>query len=148
MLGHVKNMLGRGSKYMPFLNGPSPASFKFIFSLFKTNYKFYNKSMWKNVYQVHRDGIRTHDLHTWVLLPWPLDQSSHPGIYPLIKLLIILEMNYSCSLNFEGNFLIRPFPGFSKMRSFFSYKTILILLCWSPKYYLDKSQHNFYHKHN
>ena len=39
--------LEKGSIVLPFLNGPSSASFTFIFGLFKQTYKFYSKLMWK-----------------------------------------------------------------------------------------------------
>ena len=51
-------------------NGPSPASFSFIFGLFKqTSIQFYNKLMWKNVHPVYGAGIWTHYLQTVILLP-------------------------------------------------------------------------------
>ena len=43
-------------------NGPTPASFSFIFGLFQTNItNFYNKYMWKNVHPVYGAEIRTHN---------------------------------------------------------------------------------------
>ena len=44
------------------INGPSPASFLFIYVFFTNEqYHFYNKSMWKNVHPVYDTGIRTND---------------------------------------------------------------------------------------
>ena len=40
---------------------PSPASFSFIFGLFKQKYNFYNKYMWLLVH-LGKGGIWTHNL--------------------------------------------------------------------------------------
>ena len=53
-----------------FLNGPSTASFSFIFGLFKQTLQFsYNNIMLKNVHTVYSAGIRTHNLLYASLLP-------------------------------------------------------------------------------
>ena len=52
-----------------FKNGPIPASFSFIFGLFKQTLQFYNKYMWKNVHPVYGAGIRTHNIWKVSLLP-------------------------------------------------------------------------------
>ena len=50
-----------------FKNGPSPASFSFIFGLFKNKqYNFYNKSMWKNVMLIQAPGFELTTFGTWV----------------------------------------------------------------------------------
>ena len=44
-------------------NGPTPASFFCLFSVFSNkHYNFYNKYMWKNIHPVYGAGIWTHDL--------------------------------------------------------------------------------------
>ena len=53
-----------------FLNGPSPASFSFIFGLFQTNINTILQQInVKNVHPVYSTGIRTHDLQNLSLLP-------------------------------------------------------------------------------
>ena len=59
-----------------FLNGPTPASFSFIFGLFKQTLQFLQYV--KNVHPVYGAGIRTHDLQNVSLFPLPLDQGSRP----------------------------------------------------------------------
>ena len=54
-------LLGKGGKSV-FLNGPSPASFSFIFGLFKQTIQFLQQINVKNVHPVYGAGIRTHDL--------------------------------------------------------------------------------------
>ena len=57
------------SKFL-FLNGPSPASFSFIFGLFQTNINTILQQInVKNVHPVYGTGIRTHDLQNMSLLP-------------------------------------------------------------------------------
>ena len=53
-------------------NAPSPASFMFIFVLFKHLYNFYNVCE-----KLCGNGIRTHDLSNMSLLPLPLVQFCH-----------------------------------------------------------------------
>ena len=48
-------------------NGPTPASFSFIFGLFKQTLQFLQYV--KNVHPVYGDGIRTHDLRNVSLSP-------------------------------------------------------------------------------
>ena len=49
-------------------NGPTPASFWFIFRLFKqTLIQFLQQINAKNVHPVYDTGIRTHNLLTWVV---------------------------------------------------------------------------------
>ena len=50
---------------MIILNGPSSASFSFIFVFSNKHYKY----MWKNVHPVYVAEIRTHDLQNTSLLP-------------------------------------------------------------------------------
>ena len=53
-----------------FLNGPTPASFSFIFGLFKqTLLQFLQQINVKNVHPVSGAGIRTHNLLITSLLP-------------------------------------------------------------------------------
>ena len=49
-------------------NGPSTASFSFIFVLSNKHYNFYNKYMWKNV--------RPSSIRRWDSNPWPLEHES------------------------------------------------------------------------
>ena len=57
-----------------FKNGPTSASFSFLFSLFKQTIQFLQQINVKNVHPVYSARIRTHDLSTISRLPWPLDQ--------------------------------------------------------------------------
>ena len=52
-----------------FLNGPTPASFSFIFSLIQTNITILQLFNVKNVHPVPRTGIQTHNLLNTSLLP-------------------------------------------------------------------------------
>ena len=53
-----------------FLNGPTPASFSFIFGLFKqTLLQFLQQINVKNVHPVSSAGIRTHNLLITSFLP-------------------------------------------------------------------------------
>ena len=63
-----------------FKNGPTPASFSFIFGPFQTNIiTIFTTNIWgKNVHPVYGAGIRTHDLWNVSLFPLPLDQGSRP----------------------------------------------------------------------
>ena len=64
------NMLAFKNNLFSFKNGPYPASFSFIFGLFKQkSIQIYNKLMWKNVHPVYGSGIWTHDLQNVSLLP-------------------------------------------------------------------------------
>ena len=96
-----------------FLNGPTLASFSFIFSLFKQTLQFYNKYMWKNVHPLNCAGIRTHDLRIVSLFPLPLDQGSRPeGICFFVMskkfyatyLLLSANLNLSLSSSLEFRF--------------------------------------------
>ena len=62
----------------PKKNGPSPAYFSFIFSLFKQTIQFVKQINAKNVHPVYGAGILTHDLLIMSRHPLPLDQGSHP----------------------------------------------------------------------
>ena len=66
---------------MFFLNGPTPASFLFIFGLFKQTIQFLQQINVKkcHVHPVSGAGIQTHDLWNVSLLPLPLAQGSRPG---------------------------------------------------------------------
>ena len=55
-------------------NGPIPASFSFIFGIFKQTIQFYNKSMWKMSIQHMAPGFELTTSGTWV--------SSRPGLPP------------------------------------------------------------------
>ena len=61
-----------------FKNGPSLASFSFIFGLFKQTLQFLQQSGVKNVHLVSGAGIRTHDHFNMSFLPVALDHTSHP----------------------------------------------------------------------
>ena len=53
-----------------FLNGPTPASFEFIFGLFKQiSLQFLQQIYVKNVHPVYGAGIRTHNLQNVSLFP-------------------------------------------------------------------------------
>ena len=57
-------------------NGPTPASFTFIFALFKQTIQVLQQINVKkcHVHPVSSAGIQTHDLWNMSLLPQPLDQ--------------------------------------------------------------------------
>ena len=57
-----------------FFNGPTPASFSFIFSLFYQTLQLGNV---KNVHPVNRARIRTHNLGTDYESPYQIDHFSH-----------------------------------------------------------------------
>ena len=59
-----------------FLNGPTPASFSFIFGLFKQTLQFLQQIIVKNVHPLYGAGNRTHDLWNVSLFTLPLDQGS------------------------------------------------------------------------
>ena len=59
--------------------GPTPASFSFIFGLFKQKLQFLQQKYVKNVHPVYGAGIWTHYLRNVSLFPKPLDQDSRPG---------------------------------------------------------------------
>ena len=66
---------------LDFLNGPTPASFSFIFGLFKqTSLQFLPQINVKKcrVHPIYGAGIRTPNLRNLSLLPWPLDQDFLP----------------------------------------------------------------------
>ena len=63
-----------------FFNGPTPASFWFIFGLFKQALQFLQKINVKNVHPVFSARNQTHDLWNMSLFPKPLDQGSHPTL--------------------------------------------------------------------
>ena len=67
---------GRKSVANLFLNGPTPASFPFIFCFFKQTLRFFttNKSEKCQVHPVYGAEIRTHDVMYMSCLPLPLDQ--------------------------------------------------------------------------
>ena len=52
-----------------FLNGPTPASFSFIFVLFKQTIQFLQRIYLKNVHPVYSPRIRTHNLWNVSLFP-------------------------------------------------------------------------------
>ena len=56
-----------------FLNGPSAASFSFIFIFSNKYYIFYNKYVWENVHPELGARIWTHNLHLTSLLPSQAD---------------------------------------------------------------------------
>ena len=59
-----------GFIYLLLKNGQTPASFSFIFGLFKqTSLQFLQQILWKNVHPVYGAGIQTHDLWNMNLLP-------------------------------------------------------------------------------
>ena len=55
--------------YLLWKNGPTPASFSFIFGLFKQTLQFLQQIYVKNVHPVYSAGIWTHDLWNVGLLP-------------------------------------------------------------------------------
>ena len=54
--------------------GQTPASFSFIFDLFKQTIQFLQQINVKNVHPVYGAGIQTHNLLNTSRLPLPLDQ--------------------------------------------------------------------------
>ena len=67
---------GRKSVANFFLNGPTPASFPFIYCFFEQTLRFFttNKSEKCQVHPVYGNEIRTHDVMNMSRLPLPLDQ--------------------------------------------------------------------------
>ena len=59
-------------------NGPTPASFAFIFGLFKQTVHFLQQINEKNIHPVYGTGIMNHDLSEMSRQPQPPDQGSHP----------------------------------------------------------------------
>ena len=57
-------------------NGPTPASYSFIFVFSNKHYNFLQQINVKIVLPVYGARIRTHNLQNMSLLPWPLDQGS------------------------------------------------------------------------
>ena len=60
---------------LAFKNGPTPASFLFIFGLSKQTIQFLQQI---NVHLVYAIGIQTHDLLNMSRHPYPLDKGSRP----------------------------------------------------------------------
>ena len=54
-------------------NGPTPASFSFIFGIFQTNNTILQQIYVKNVHSAYGPGIQTHDFVNMCRLPYPLD---------------------------------------------------------------------------
>ena len=72
-----------------FLNGPTPASFSFIFGLFKQTIQFLqqiNVKKCPNVHPVFGAGIRTNNLSNMNCHPLPLDQ----GFFTLKPITVLL----------------------------------------------------------
>ena len=70
-----------------FKNGPTPASFSFIFGLFKQiSLQFLQQINVKNVHPVYGARIQTHDLRNVSLFPKPLDQGSRQKLRYLINI--------------------------------------------------------------
>ena len=94
------------------MNGPSPASFSFVFS--NSQYNLYNKLMWKTIYSASN---WTHNLLNMSLLPLPLSQGSAMFVlsfnYTLvgycnsIKAIVIRQFNYikSC-YTYDKQFMV------------------------------------------
>ena len=59
-----------------FPNGPIPASFCFIFGLFRQTVRFLQEINVKNAHVVFGAGIRTYNLINMSRFTWPLDQGS------------------------------------------------------------------------
>ena len=64
---HNLQCIGKFSNFFLKKNGPTPASFSFIFGLFKQTLQFLQYV--KNVHPVYGAGIRTHDLQNVSLFP-------------------------------------------------------------------------------
>ena len=64
----IRHHVGR-HLWDPFRNGPTPASFSFIFGLFKQTILFLQQINVKNVYPVYSAGIQTHNLLNTSHLP-------------------------------------------------------------------------------
>ena len=62
-----------------FKNGPSTASFSFIFGLLQTNNTIFAAKNVKNVHPVYGAGIQTNTLKNMSLLPLPPDHGSRPS---------------------------------------------------------------------
>ena len=74
-----------------FLNGHPRPLFIYFRSFSSKHHNLNNKLMWKNVHPVYGAGIQTNDIQSMSLLPYPLDQSSHPS-KPLIAWWLIQRM--------------------------------------------------------
>ena len=60
-------------------NGPTPASFSFIYGLFKQKIQLLQKPMQKNFHPVYGARIWTHNLPNMSCHTKPLDQGSRPN---------------------------------------------------------------------
>ena len=67
--------------------GPTPASYSFIFSLFKQTRQFFQQINAKNVHPVYGSGIRTHNLSNMSCHPQPLDQTKSLSIIWVLQLI-------------------------------------------------------------
>ena len=65
---HHSLLSGNNSSFFS-KNGPSSASFLFIFVFSNKHYNAYNKNMWKIVHPVYSAGIQTHNHRNMSLLP-------------------------------------------------------------------------------
>ena len=65
----IPQALEKASIRFFFKNGPTPASFSFIFGLFKQTLQFLQQINVKNVHPVYGAGIWTHDLWNVSLFP-------------------------------------------------------------------------------
>ena len=82
-----------------FFNGPTPASFSFIFGLFKQTIQFLQQINVKkclNDHLVYGAEIWTHDLQNMSHHPLPLDQGSRPASFSLLSSFQQLTVN-KCS---------------------------------------------------
>ena len=70
--------------YSVFKNGPTSASFSFIFGLSKQTIQYLQQINVKNVLSVYGIGIRTHNLSNMSRHPQPLDQG-YCNYYAMLK---------------------------------------------------------------
>ena len=108
-------------------NGPTPASFSFIFGLLgKTSLQFLQQINVKKclVHPVYGAGIRTHNLRNMSLLPLPLDHSMYMFSFPLVvhvsfghysfemACLMLLKFGPNCFSLLAPIFKKNSFPSF------------------------------------
>ena len=81
------------SSQVLFKNGPSPASFQFIFVFSKLYLNFYNKCMRKNVHPIYSAGIQTHNFQNMSLLSITTRQGLPPSSEVLTR---YYQARYNC----------------------------------------------------
>ena len=119
-------------------NGPSTASFSFIFCLFKqTSLQCLHQIYVKNVHPAYCTGIRTHNLWNVSLFPLPLDQGSRPLSEIFINPFLFHLQGEVLSREWRGDDNLRKVSmqpiifGFSKKRISRESLISSFFLCWN-----------------